>query len=163
MRRLPTVDGAPIAPDEANDEIAVVRHQRYGSVHDLTFVKDARARNAIVVRVGDAAYVIIEGHTFKCSFGAASTAHASTQAVSNVIRSPMACRLIAIYKQNGERVAAGEPMVRLESMKLESIINAPHAGIVTSLAASVGDSLPEGTSIATIEPPSTDEEAQPPT
>lgn len=49
-----------------------------------------------------------------------------------------------IEKQVGEAVEAGEPILILESMKMEIPIEAPAAGRVESLSVAEGDSVTEG-------------------
>ena len=55
-----------------------------------------------------------------------------------------------IEKQQGERVDAGEPIMILESMKMEIPIEAPEAGTVGSIAVAEGDSVNEGQTVATV-------------
>lgn len=55
-----------------------------------------------------------------------------------------------IEKQVGEAVEAGEPIMILESMKMEIPIEAPVAGKVASLAFAEGDSVTEGQIVATV-------------
>ena len=55
-----------------------------------------------------------------------------------------------IEKQVGEAVEAGEPIMILESMKMEIPVEAPASGRVASLAVAEGDSVAEGQSVATL-------------
>ena len=55
-----------------------------------------------------------------------------------------------IERQVGEAVEAGEPVMILESMKMEIPIEAPVAGKVGSLAFAEGDSVTEGQIVATV-------------
>ncbi len=56
-----------------------------------------------------------------------------------------------IEKQQGERVEAGEPIMILESMKMEIPVEAPEAGTVGKLSFAEGDSVAEGQVVATVE------------
>jgi len=56
-----------------------------------------------------------------------------------------------IEKQAGERVEAGEPIMILESMKMEIPIEAPEAGTVGKLPVAEGDSVNEGQVVATVQ------------
>ena len=51
----------------------------------------------------------------------------------------------------GETVAAGDPLVILESMKMEIPVISDSAGTVTSLAVNEGDVVQEGDLIAVID------------
>lgn len=55
-----------------------------------------------------------------------------------------------IEKQVGEAVEAGEPIMILESMKMEIPVEAPASGRVASLAVAEGDTVTEGQSVATV-------------
>ena len=51
----------------------------------------------------------------------------------------------------GSTVAAGEPILILESMKMEIPVEAPRAGIVRELRVSEGQTVQEGEVVATLE------------
>ncbi len=53
-----------------------------------------------------------------------------------------------VEKQPGERVASGDVIMILESMKMEIPIEATEDGTVQSLAVSEGDSVTEGQVVA---------------
>lgn len=55
-----------------------------------------------------------------------------------------------IEKQVGEAVEAGEPIMILESMKMEIPVEAPASGRVASLAVAEGDTVTEGQPVATL-------------
>ena len=51
----------------------------------------------------------------------------------------------------GDRVAAGDTVVILESMKMEIPLEAPVAGVITRLAVRAGDQVRDGDVVAAIE------------
>jgi acetyl-CoA carboxylase biotin carboxyl carrier protein len=51
----------------------------------------------------------------------------------------------------GRAVAAGDPIVILESMKMEIPVEAPRAGVVRDLRVAEGQTVQEGEVIATLE------------
>jgi biotin carboxyl carrier protein len=51
----------------------------------------------------------------------------------------------------GQRVAAGDTLVIVESMKMEIPIEAPCAGVVTSLSCAEGEPIQEGATAGFIE------------
>jgi 3-methylcrotonyl-CoA carboxylase alpha subunit len=57
---------------------------------------------------------------------------------------PMPGRVIALLAEAGARVAAGQPLIVLEAMKMEHTIKAPSAGIVEAFRHRVGDQVEEG-------------------
>jgi biotin carboxyl carrier protein len=50
----------------------------------------------------------------------------------------------------GQRVAAGDPLVIVESMKMEIPVEAPVAGTVTAIAVTTGDRVAEGAAVVTL-------------
>jgi len=71
---------------------------------------------------------------------------------SGIVTAPMAARLVAFEVAEGATVAAGEPLVVLEAMKMEHAIPAPHAGQVAALLAAPGDLLAEGAPLLRLTP-----------
>jgi acetyl-CoA carboxylase biotin carboxyl carrier protein len=51
----------------------------------------------------------------------------------------------------GEKVAAGAPILILESMKMEIPVEAPRAGVVRELRVAEGQTVQEGEVVATLE------------
>ena len=51
----------------------------------------------------------------------------------------------------GAKVAAGEPILILESMKMEIPVEAPRAGVVRELRVSEGETVQEGDVVATLD------------
>ena len=51
----------------------------------------------------------------------------------------------------GDRVAAGDPILVLESMKMEIPVEAPRAGIVQAVRVAEGETVQEGDVVATLE------------
>lgn len=74
-------------------------------------------------------------------------------------RTPFACRLVDVLVRPGERVAAGAPLLRIESMKMEQVVAAPAPCMVSSVEGHAGESLPRGKVILTLAPlPGDDDE-----
>ncbi len=59
--------------------------------------------------------------------------------------------IIEIHVAAGDTVAAEDPLLTLESDKATLDVPSPVAGTITSLAVAVGDTVSEGTVIATVE------------
>jgi len=51
----------------------------------------------------------------------------------------------------GSKVAAGEPILILESMKMEIPVEAPRAGVVRELRVTEGETVQEGDVVATLD------------
>ncbi|QNP49373.1 acetyl/propionyl/methylcrotonyl-CoA carboxylase subunit alpha [Diaphorobacter aerolatus] len=66
------------------------------------------------------------------------------QARGGALKAPMSARVIAVFAKAGQQVAKDDPLVVLESMKMEMPMLAPCAGRVEKLGVSVGDQLNAG-------------------
>jgi biotin carboxyl carrier protein len=59
----------------------------------------------------------------------------------NICRSPIAGVVIAVTAAVGQRVREGEPLVKIEAMKMESTIGAPMEGTVQIIRVAAGQSV----------------------
>jgi len=59
--------------------------------------------------------------------------------------------VLAIHVAVGASVAAGDPIVTLEAMKMEHVVAASAAGRVVEIAVSVGDQVVRGQALASLE------------
>ena len=60
------------------------------------------------------------------------------------LSAPMPGMIVDIKVKPGAQVQCGEPLMVIEAMKMEHVINAPCAGKVKSLLNKVGDLVEEG-------------------
>jgi 3-methylcrotonyl-CoA carboxylase alpha subunit len=60
------------------------------------------------------------------------------------LRAPMPATVVAILKNKGEQVKAGDRLIVLEAMKMEHTIHAPTDGILSDIFYSVGSQVKEG-------------------
>ena len=58
--------------------------------------------------------------------------------------------IVKVVAEDGQQVAAGDPVVVLEAMKMEQPLNAHKAGTVTGLTAEVGATVTSGAVICEI-------------
>jgi acetyl-CoA carboxylase biotin carboxyl carrier protein len=56
-----------------------------------------------------------------------------------------------ITSQAGDRVAAGDPVIVLESMKMEIPVEAPRAGVVREIKVAEGQTVQEGDTVAVMD------------
>ncbi len=66
------------------------------------------------------------------------------------VRSEMVANVWKVVVNEGDQVAAGDPLVILESMKMEIPVEAPEAGRVQKVAVEEGGVVQEGDLIARI-------------
>jgi len=68
------------------------------------------------------------------------------------VLAPMPGTVVRLAAAAGEEVAAGQPLLWLEAMKMEHLIAAPAAGIVAELPAVAGQQVEVGSVLAVVEP-----------
>ena len=66
------------------------------------------------------------------------------------LTAPMPARVVKISVEDGTSVSPHQPLIVLEAMKMEHVIEAPHAGVVTDLSVSVGEQVAAGAPLLTI-------------
>ncbi|MCY3569252.1 MAG: ATP-grasp domain-containing protein, partial [Chloroflexi bacterium] len=72
------------------------------------------------------------------------TAAARSRAASaNVVRAPMPGTMIEVLVEVGDEVEAGQTLAVMEAMKMEHLLTAPNAGVVTAVHTSAGASVDE--------------------
>ena len=67
---------------------------------------------------------------------------------------PMPGLVVAVHAAEGDRVAAGEPLLALEAMKMEHTLLAPAGGVLTELRVGPGTQVDAGEIVAVISAPS---------
>lgn len=58
--------------------------------------------------------------------------------------SPLAATIVSIDVQAGQQVAAGDKLLTLEAMKMNTIVSAPQAGTVSEILVQAAQSVEEG-------------------
>jgi acetyl-CoA/propionyl-CoA carboxylase, biotin carboxylase, biotin carboxyl carrier protein len=82
----------------------------------------------------------------------ASSEEAHEASVHGDLRAPMPGQVILVRAGAGDSVAAGDPVVVMESMKMELTIAAPVDGTITSIAVSEGDKVAVDQHLGNIDP-----------
>jgi acetyl/propionyl-CoA carboxylase alpha subunit/acetyl-CoA carboxylase carboxyltransferase component len=78
--------------------------------------------------------------------------HRVTRDEGGVLRSPAPALVVATPVEVGAEVAAGAPVLVLESMKMETVLTAPFAARVRELLAGVGGQVETGAPLVRLEP-----------
>jgi biotin carboxyl carrier protein len=66
------------------------------------------------------------------------------------LSAPMPGRVVRVAVEAGQHVVQNQPLVVLEAMKMEHVVEAPHAGVVTDVCVQVGEQVTSGARLLTI-------------
>lgn len=104
--------------------------------------------------------VEVDGHAYRVSVSSegeltgiapAPTARPEPAATAGrAVPAPLAGTLVKIKVQVGQRLAAGDLILVLEAMKMETEVRAPEAGTVLAIAVKEGDALQVGQTLLTL-------------
>ncbi|MGX1371252.1 urea carboxylase [Streptomyces canus] len=70
-----------------------------------------------------------------------------------LVEAEFAASVWQVNVEPGDEVAAGQPLLALEAMKMESRVHAPTAGVVAEILARPGDQVEAGTALLVLAPP----------
>jgi acetyl-CoA/propionyl-CoA carboxylase biotin carboxyl carrier protein len=98
---------------------------------------------------GDVMWIGRDGHAWRVRQASSEEAHEAH--VHGDLRAPMPGQVLLVPAAVGDRVSAGDPVVVLESMKMELSIAAPVDGTVAEIGVAVGDRVTQDQSLARVE------------
>lgn len=134
------VDGSPVTVHPDGDGRCVV-------------LVDGRPQRIHVVVHGDTAWLQWQGRAWKVAridptrrgSGGADGAHGASHA-------PMPGVVVSIQAAAGQRVGEGDPLLVIESMKLQTTVVAACDGVVADLPVAVGQTFQRGAVLARVTP-----------
>jgi acetyl/propionyl-CoA carboxylase alpha subunit len=118
-----------------------------GRVHDVQLGADARGLH--VTLDGTRHDVAIEDERERAAHQTAGAAAKGPV----VVKSAMPGIIRAVLVKAGDAVAAGQPLVILEAMKMENELRADHAGVVREVKVGVGVPVDGGAELVVLDPP----------
>jgi biotin carboxyl carrier protein len=108
------------------------------------FVTTGDSTTPVVVAVrGDDVFIHVDSETHQLSYRhpMVRLASAGQGSADDVIRAPMPGSLISIKVEEGDTVARGDPLLVMESMKMETTIAAPRDAVVESIHVADGQTF----------------------
>ncbi|MEO3936270.1 carboxyl transferase domain-containing protein [Dermatophilaceae bacterium Soc4.6] len=139
-----------------------VRVDRLGPLRFRVGVDDLTPVDADLDRIDDhTARLTLEGQRYRLVTATHGPVHlvevnGTTHRVSRdeggVLRSPAPALVVATPVAVGATVTAGQPVLVLESMKMETVLPAPYAATVRELHVSAGSQVETGTPLIRLEP-----------
>jgi len=128
---------------------ATLRDIGEGEVQVTVGGETHRARLA---RKGGTVFVHAEGRTWRIEAQDALAAAQAAGQNSDVATAPMPGTVVSVAAEPGKPVRQGEAMMTIESMKLETTIEAWRDGTVAQVHFGPGDTFDRGAALVTLEP-----------
>ena len=119
----------------------------------IRFRRNGLAETARFFRDRDKVYILHRGVTLvvhDLTLAAPAVTAAATGS-DGKIRAAMNGRVVAVLVKTGESVAAGQPVMTLEAMKMEHVHAAPFAGIICAIDVVEGEQVTTGKIVVEIE------------
>jgi biotin carboxyl carrier protein len=143
-----TVDGIPhriarITP-------ALVSSVGGATVETLDLVLDGRPRRAVVARTRDRIRVALDGDAWTFERVDESHGGGAGGAGSGSVVAPMPGKVVKVLVAPGDVVTAGQPLVVVEAMKMETTLAAEIDGTVRSVATETGAMVDAGAVLVVI-------------
>jgi acetyl-CoA/propionyl-CoA carboxylase biotin carboxyl carrier protein len=154
--RLAVAGGEPVEVVLSGEELAAITSTGPDAItstgpDSYTIATAGERRPWVCAHAGGVIWVGCEGHAWPVRTVSAVAAHGA--ASDGDLRAPMPGQVLVISAQVGDRVRAGDPVVVLESMKMELVMSAPLDGSITELSVAVGDRVSVDQPLARVEAP----------
>jgi acetyl/propionyl-CoA carboxylase alpha subunit len=105
-----------------------------------------------LVTVGDNVFIHAFGRAWRTEIVDPRVRAASVGVAADWATAPMPGTVIAIHVESGSAVSAGQPLVVIESMKMQSEIIATRDGQVATVRVRLGDNFDRGAVLVELEP-----------
>jgi acetyl/propionyl-CoA carboxylase alpha subunit len=134
-----------------DQSLAVVLSPRGDHAHEL--ILHDNSHRVFLARRGDDIHVHLDGDTYllRYSHSLARFADQSIDEGEAVSRAPMPGSVIAVSVEPGDTVQRGQALLVIESMKMETTINASCDGIVQALHVGLGQTFERDAPLVTLE------------
>jgi geranyl-CoA carboxylase alpha subunit len=110
------------------------------------------SETVLFLRDDDRLYLLHRGESIAArDLTHAAPDRASSQGGDGKLRAAMTGRVVAVHAQAGDAVAAGQPIITLEAMKMEHVHVAPVGGTLAAIHVVAGDQVTTGQIVAEIE------------
>lgn len=111
-------------------------HQRF----ETTFIQDPETNNLILFQHG-------QQHRLQLAVPKWAEKALGMKDATNSVLAPMPCKVLRIEVEEGAQVTKNQPLVVIESMKMETVIRAPHDGTIAKVVHKAGDLCRAGTAL----------------
>ena len=114
------------------------------TVDELWLEVDGRPCRALVARLRDRVLVTLDGLLYGFETGDAARSAGHGGGGSGLVAAPMPGKVIAVLVAEGDAVEAGQPLVLVEAMKMETTLAAGIGGTVSKVAVRPGQLVDAG-------------------
>lgn len=111
---------------------------------------DAVSQTVVYALDGDTIHIHLDGRTYAVRYQDPMQVGTGDDAGQNIARAPMPGVVVAVKVQAGDAVETGTVLVVIESMKLETSIKAPQAGVVEKVHVAPGQSFERDAPLVTL-------------
>ena len=105
--------------------------------------RDGQQRVAYAAQAGGAPWVVLDGDVAVIAPAASRTRTAAADDQTS-LAAPMPATVVAIAVQPGQKVAAGDVLIRLEAMKMELPVRSPRDATVVAIKCREGELVQPG-------------------
>lgn len=164
-----SIDGAeprPVAVTRIENDYAHIwidgrRHRgllrSLGNAWEITL--DDRSEKVYVAQHGDEVFIHAFGRAWRTEVTDPAIRSAMEGGADDLASAPMPGTVITISVEPGQPVVTGEPLVVIESMKMQSEIVAWRDGVVERVHVSLGDNFDRGAGLVALVPLDGEEQA----
>ncbi|WP_204835475.1 ATP-binding protein [Nocardioides nitrophenolicus] len=170
-------------PQVQHDPSRTIELKLRGTTYALTVRQTGRARYDVTVAGGGEERTVtavldrlddvhgrltVDGHRYRLVTATHGTVHLVevddvmhrvSRDEGGMVRSPAPALVVATPVAVGDEVAAGQPVLVLESMKMETVLSAPFAGRIKELLVRVGGQVETGAPLVRLDPTGDAEDA----
>lgn len=115
---------------------------------------DGAAERVVIATHGDDVFVHLNGSAYHLAYEhpLQRLAELLEGSTSDTVQATMPGSMVALEVETGQRVATGQTLLVIESMKMETTFAAPRDGVVQHIHVGVGESFDKGAALLTLEP-----------
>lgn len=100
----------------------------------------------------DRQIVRLGGRTFEVGLVDPFTEAAGAGGGQDAVKAPMPGAVVEVHRQAGDRVARGDAVLTIESMKLQTVLSAPRDGVIAGILRAAGAVFEKDEIVAMLEP-----------
>ncbi|KAF2714470.1 hypothetical protein K504DRAFT_368146 [Pleomassaria siparia CBS 279.74] len=103
----------------------------------------------VFIRDGDRLTLFQQGRQYRLQLATPQWAEKALgiKDVTNSVLAPMPCKVLRVEVAEGDTVKKDQPLVVIESMKMETVIRSPHDGVIARVVHGKGDLCKAGTAL----------------